>query len=226
MTLTASLCGMDAKNRAFLERVRVTNLSRDGAMLENVKSAIKLGDLVTLRCEGTTRRFRVTWEHPAGEERRIGLAGVGAVPNIADTCCLPSSSPDEYVCPRLSIRRKSLRYECEIAVEMRIRDLATPMWVTANDISEAGCRIRVPHAIASGTEVSIALWLNSERVWMQGRVTHSRYGCGTGIEFTKVERAARSRIADVLADGETLVSDRRESSGEQSQLCAAYSATS
>jgi hypothetical protein len=226
MTLTASLCGMDAKNRAFLERVRVSNLSRNGAMLENVKSAIKLGDLVTLRCEDTTRRFRVTWEQPVGEERRIGLAGIGPVPTIADTYWLPASGPDEYVCPRVSIRRESSRYECEIAVEMRIHDVATPMWVTANDISEAGCRVQVPHAMVTGTEVSIALWLNSERVWMQGRITHSLYGCGTGIEFTKVERAALSRIADVLANSETPVSDRREANGDQNELCAAYSATS
>jgi hypothetical protein len=217
---------MDAKNRAFLERVRVSNLSRNGAMLENVKSAIKLGDLVTLRCEDTTRRFRVTWEQPVGEERRIGLAGIGPVPTIADTYWLPASGPDEYVCPRVSIRRESSRYECEIAVEMRIHDVATPMWVTANDISEAGCRVQVPHAMVTGTEVSIALWLNSERVWMQGRITHSLYGCGTGIEFTKVERAALSRIADVLANSETPVSDRREANGDQNELCAAYSATS
>jgi len=78
----------------------------------------------------------------------------------------------------------------------------------------------------SGTEVSIALWLNGERVWMQGKVTHSLYGCGTGIEFTKVERTALLRIADVLASSEIEVSDRRETAVEQSPLCAAFSATS
>jgi hypothetical protein len=225
MILTASLCGMDAKNRAFLERVRVTNLSRDGALIENVKSDIKVGDLATLRCEETTRRFRVIWERCAGEVRGIGLAAVGPVPTTAD-CSLPASGTDEYVHPRVAIRRESSRYECEIAVEMRIRDIPTPMWVTANDISEAGCRVQVPHAMEPTTEVNIALWLDGERVWMQGKVTHSRYGCGTGIEFTRIERAALVRIANVLANRETEVSDRRESAVAQNQLCAAYSATS
>lgn len=226
MTLTASLCGMDAKSRAFLERVRVTNLSRDGAQIVNVKSAVKVGDIVTLRCEDTTRRFRVTWEKSGVEGRRIGLAGVGSVPTIADTYLLPASAPDDYVRPRVSIRRESSRYECEIAVEMRIQDMPTPMWVTANEISESGCRVQVPLAMQSGTDVSIALWLNDERVWMQGKVTHSLYGCGTGIEFTKVERTALLRIADVLASSEIEVSDRRETAVEQSPLCAAFSATS
>jgi hypothetical protein len=226
MILTASLCGMDAKNRAFLERVRVTNLSRDGVLIENVESAVKVGDLVTLRCEDTTRRFRVIWERCVGEGRRIGLTGVGPVPTIADTCWLPASAADEYVRPRVTIRRESSRYECEIAVEMRIRDVATPMWVTANDISEAGCRVQVPHAMEPDTVVSIALWLDGERVWMQGKVTHSLYGCGTGIEFTKMERAALLRIANALANSETEVSDRRETAVEQKQMSAAYSATS
>ena len=225
MTLTASLCGMDAKNRAFLERVRVTNLSRDGALLENVNCAVKVGNLVTLRCDETTRRFRVIWERSVGEGRQIGLAGVGPVPTTAD-CWLPASGADEYVRPRVTLRRESSRYECEIAVEMRIQDVATPMWVTANDISEAGCRVQVPHAMEPNTEVSIALWLDGERVWMQGKVTHSLYGCGTGIEFTKIERAALLRIANVLANSETEVSDRRESAVELNQLTAAYSATS
>ena len=226
ITLTASLCGMDMKNRAFLERVRVTNLSRDGVLIENVESAVKVGDLVTLRCEETTRRFCVIWKQCVGEGGRIGLTGVGPVPTIADTCWLPAAAADEYVRPRVTIRRESSRYECEIAVEMRIRDVLTPMWVTANDISEAGCRVQVPHAMTPDTEVSIALWLDGERVWMQGKVTHSLYGCGTGIEFTKIERAALLRIANVLANSESEVSDRRETAIEQNQLCTAHSATS
>ncbi|MFY9560193.1 MAG: PilZ domain-containing protein [Terriglobales bacterium] len=226
MTLTASLCGMDVKGRAFLERVRITNLSRDGALLEEVNSAVKLGDLVTLRCDETTRRFRVIWAEPgSGEGRQVGLAGIGPVPTTAE-CWLPASGSDEFVRPRVSIRRESSRYECEIAVELRMRDVATPLWVTASDISEAGCCVQVPHAMEPNTEMSIALWLDGERVWMQGKVTHSLYGCGTGIEFTKIDRVALLRIANVLANSETEVSDRRASAVEQNPLYAAYSATS
>ena len=226
IALTASLCGIDAKNRAFLERVRVTNLSRDGVLIENVESAVKVGDLVTLRCEETTRRFRVIWEQFVAERRRMGLTGIGAAPTTADTCWLPAAADDEYVRPRVATRRESARYGCEIAAEMRIRDVPTPMWVTANDISEAGCRVQVPHAMTPDTEMSIALWLDGERVWMQGKVTHSIYGCGTGIEFTKIERAALLRIAYLIAKIENEVSDRRETTIEQNQPYAAYSATS
>jgi hypothetical protein len=225
MTLTASVCGMDAKGRSFLDRTRVLNLSRDGAMLEDVTCAVRIGDLVALRCDETTRRFRVIWEQSAGEGRRIGLAGIGPVPTTAD-CWLPASGADEYLHPRVTIRRESARYECEIAVEMRIRGTQAPMWVTASDISESGCRVQVPHAMEPNTEVSVALWLDGERVWMHGVVTHSLYGCGTGIEFNELERVALQRIATVLANSETEACDRRESGVKQNPLCAAYSATS
>src|ERR1700674_4532425 len=83
MTLTATVCGMDAKGRSFLDRVQVLNLSRGGALLEDVSCAVRVGDVVALRCEGSTRRYRVTWEQSTSEGRRIGLASAGGVPGMA-----------------------------------------------------------------------------------------------------------------------------------------------
>lgn len=224
MTLTATVCGMDAKGRSFLDRVRVLNLSRDGALLEDVSCAVSVGDVVALRCEGATRRFRVTWERSTGEGRRIGLAGVGPAPSTLDSW-LPASGDDDFVRPRVNVRREQARYQCELAVELRLQDVPTPMWVTASDISEEGCRVQVPHAMERDTDLSIALWLDGERVWAHGKVTHSMYGCGTGIRFTKLDRATQERIA-ALARKDATVSDRRDAAVESNPLCAAYSATS
>jgi hypothetical protein len=215
---------MDAKGRSFLDRVHVRNLSRDGALLEDVSCAVIVGDMVALRCEGTTRRYRVMWEQSTSEGRRTGLARMGGTPVAADKW-LPASGIDDYVRPRLAVRREHERHVCEIAVEMRLRDVSTPMWVTACDLSEAGCRVLVPQAMTPGTEVSIALWLEGERVWMQGQVTQSIYGCGTGIRFKAMERVAQERIANLIA-GETMVSDRRENGVAQIELCQAFSAVS
>lgn len=225
MTLTATVCGMDAKGRSFLDRVRVVNLSRDGAMLEDSSCAVSVGDTVALRCEGATRRFRVIWAQSNGEGRQIGLAGVGLAPMTGEPW-LPASSVDDFLRPRLTLRREYARYVCEIAVEMRLRDVSTPMWVTASDFSEGGCRVQVPHAMTTGTEVSVALWLNGERVWVLGDVTHCVYGCGTGIRFKKLDRVARERIASLVHSSAAKVSDRRDNAAQEDPLCAAYSATS
>jgi hypothetical protein len=225
MTLAATVCGMDAKGRSFLDRVQVLNMSRDGALLEDVSCAVRIGDQVALRYEGITRRYRVMWEQSTGEGRRIGLAGVGSAPAAADKW-LPASGTDDYIRPRSTVRRDHDRHICEVAVEIRLRDVSSPMWVTACDLSEAGCRVLVPHAMTRGTEVSVALWLDGERVWMQGEVTHSIYGCGTGIRFKKMDRVAQERIANLVVKADAKVSDRRENGVEEETLCPAFSATS
>ena len=224
MTVAATVCGMDAKGRSFLDRVQVLNLSRDGALLEDVSCAVAVGDLVALRCEGNTRRYRVTWEQSTSAGRRMGLAALGAAPASFETC-LPSAGCDNYIRPRITVRREHARHVCEIAVEMRLRNVSTPMWVTACDLSGGGCRVLVPHAMNPGTEVSIALWLEGERVWIQGEVTHSIYGCGTGIRFKKMDRTAQQRIATLVAAGDATVSDRRDGGVQQDRFCPAYSAT-
>lgn len=224
MALNATVCGMDAKGRSFLDRVRVLNMSRDGALLEDVSCGVSVGDLVALRCEGSTRRYRVTWEESGAQGRRIGLTGAGSACALADW--LPAAGRDDFIRPRVAVRRQYARHVCEIAVEMRLRDITTPMWVTACDLTEGGCRVQVPHAMTPDTEVSVALWLGGERVWVQGNVTHSIYGCGTGIRFTKLERVARERIAALVAAGDAMVVDRREGLVEKNELYPAFSATS
>jgi hypothetical protein len=225
MTLTGTVCGMDAKGRSFLDRVQVLNLSRDGALLEDVTCAVRTGDVVALRCEGTTRRYKVMWEESTGAGRRVGLAGVGTGPALAERW-LPASGVDDFVRPRLTVRREYARYVCEVAVELRLRNVSTPMWVTASDLSEGGCRVQIPHAMTQGTEVSVALWLDGERVWIQGEVNHSVYGCGTGIQFTKMDRVAQQRIAILVANDDNQVSDRRECTVLREELYPAFSATS
>jgi hypothetical protein len=225
MTLTGTVCGMDAKGRPFLDRVQVMNLSRDGALIEDVTCAVRVGDAVALRCEAITRRYKVMWEQSSGKGRRLGLAGIATGSTLVEDW-LPASGVDDFIRPRLTARREHARHVCEVAVEIRLRDLSTPMWVTACDLSESGCRVLVPQAMTPGTEVSVALWLDGERVWIQGEVTHSIYGCGTGIQFKKMDRVAQQRISQLVSSGDDKVSDRRESAVRLAELFPAYSATS
>ena len=224
MGLTASLCGVDSKGRAFVDRVRVLNMSRDGALLENGNCPIRPGDTVALRCDTTTRRFRVIWEQKVAQSKLIGVAAASPVPATAD-CLFPAKGFDHYIRPRLTARRQHARHECEIAVELRLRAGEIPMWVTATDISAGGCRVQVPHAVTPLTEVNIAMWLDLEKIWMRGIITHSLYGCGTGIRFGQLQQSAQQRLAYLLENSDTEVPDRR-GTAEQSPLCAAYCVTS
>jgi hypothetical protein len=224
MALSASVCGMDTKGRAFVERVRVRNVSRDGALLEAVDCAVTVGDLVSVRCEENTGRFRVIWEQAADEGRRVGLARSGPMPMAAD-CELPAAGRDEYLRPRGASRREKTRYACEIAAEVKIRGTRMPLWVTASDLSEGGCRVQVPHALTPMTEVSVALWLDEEKIYILGTVAHCIYGCGTGIQFRHLPLSVQQKLAAFVANLPLKAPDRRESA-VLSALCEAFRVTS
>ena len=223
--IPANLCGMDAKGRAFVDRVRLVNMSRDGVHLEDVSCGVKIGDMVALRCDDTTRRFRVIWDQPGNNGRQIGLAAAGPLPSALEKW-LPLSAPDEYVRPRGDQRRGFIRYECELPAQIRFRGDEAPMWVTACDISEGGCCLQIQHAVTPHTEVTVGMWLEGERVWLHGVITHSLYGCGAGIKFARVQQSVKHKLAYLLASSDKEVTDRRESTVELNQIYAAYTATS
>jgi len=224
MTLNATVCGMDTRGRSFVDRAQVVNLSRDGAMLEDVSCAVNVGDQVSVRCEGNSRRYRVSWAESTATGRRVGLAAMGVSTSAENW--LPASGTDDFLRPRMGSRRKFDRSICEVAVEMRMKNVSTAMWVTASDLSEGGCRAQVPHAMTPGTEVNVALWVEGEKVWALGEITHCIYGCGTGIRFKNLDRATRERIAAFVAGADTKVSDRREGVIEIESFYPAFSATS
>lgn len=211
MTLSVSLCGMDAKGRAFVEHVRTRDVSRDGAQLEGVLGALKIGESVALRCDGSTSRFRVIWEQSGeGDARNLGLArsGISALPT---DCELPASASDDYLRPRALRRRRYARFKCEVAVEIKLRETKNPMWVTTSDVGEGGCRVQVPQMVQPLSDVNVGLWLDGIKVWVEGTVTHSVYGWGTGIRFRGLHEDAREKLASIIQEQDGEVSDRRMS---------------
>jgi hypothetical protein len=207
--ITANVCGTDSAGRVFMERVTTHNISRDGALLEGVRCALRPGDIVVVRCGENTGRFRVIWEQREGAgSRRLGVA------RLTSSACLEdweSSVPeqDDYLHPRKQVRRQSSRYRCEIAAELRLKNISTPMWVTSFNLGEDGCAVNTLVSVPPGTELNIAMWLGKNKVWAQGIVVTSLYGLGTGIHFTTMSRQGREYLKDFLATQTELLSDRR-----------------
>jgi len=213
-SLAVSLCGTDAKGRAYIERVVTHNISRDGALLEGVKGAVRMGDTVVVRCADNTGRFRVMWEQYEGDgSRRLGLKRITPSTRIEDYD-LPETEPDHFQRPRSRARRHNPRYRVEVAAEMRLKNIRTPMWVTTVNLGEDGCAVNTLVSVPAGTELTIAMWLGAEKVWAQGIVVNSSYGLGTGIHFTGVSRQGREHLKSFLARQKELASDRRSQTVE------------
>lgn len=218
--LIVNLCGTDSKGCAFIERVQTANISRDGALLEGVRNRLVPGDVVVIRCEGNTGRFRVIWRQD--DSNRLGLARIPTGSRSEDAQ-LPTAEPDDYLRPRLHSRRHHPRHKCEVAAELRLQNMQTPMWVTSRNLSEEGCSVQTTEAVPRSTELNIALWLGEVKIWAQGVVVNSLYGFGTGIRFTSMSRQDRQQLQDFLAQRESEISDRRQSqAGSQSSEAGAF----
>ena len=210
LNLNVSLCGTDTNGQAFVERVRTVNISHDGALLEGVRNSVRNGDIVILRREDSTGRFRVIWEQSSSSGWRLGLSRLFSANAIDDPDCA-IWVPDVYERPRKQARRQMKRYQCEIAAELRIKGIQTPMWVTSVNLGEGGCAVQTLVSVPHGTELSIAFWLDDIKVWVQGIVVTSLYGLGTGITFTGISRQSRQFISEYLTRRGVEVADRRGS---------------
>lgn len=208
-SLAVNLCGTDAAGRAFIERVVTHNISRNGALLEGVRCPVRTGDIVVVRCADNTSRFRVIWEQRDGKGTKcVGLARLTSSSHIED---LEASDPeaDTYLRPRTRARRMHPRFQCEIAAELRLKNIQTPMWVTSVNLSEEGCSVNTLVSVPPLTELNIAMWLGTDKVWAQGVVVSSLYGLGTGINFTCMSRQGREHLREFLALQREAVTDRR-----------------
>lgn len=213
--LAVNLCGTDTQGRAYIERVVTHNISRDGALLEGVRGPVRTGDTVVVRCADNTGRFRVIWENrEENGTKRLGLVRLTPSTRIEDFD-LPENEPDEYKRPREQARRRGVRYKCEVAAELRLKNIQTPMWVTSVNLGEDGCAVNTLVSVPAGTELNIAMWLSGEKVWAQGVVVTSLYGLGTGIHFTSMSKQGREHLKSFLARQTEAVADRR---GELSEF--------
>ena len=217
--LAVSLCGTDAKGRAYIERVMTHNISRDGALLEKVRGPVRVGDTVVVRCAESTGRFRAMWEkYESDGSKRLGLMRLTPSNRIEDYD-LPEQEADDFKRPRVVVRRRSLRYKCEVAAELRLKHIQTPMWVTSGNLGEDGCAVNTLVSVPAGTELNIAMWLGGEKVWAQGIVVTSLYGLGTGIHFTSMSRQGREHLRCFLAKQAEVIADRRTESAINAPHC-------
>ena len=209
-TLNVNICGTDSKGRAFIERVRTANISRDGAFVEGVRSDLQPGDIVVLRCEDSTGRFRVVWTKPAENPgKKVGLSRLAA-PSYNYDAGVVLEDRDDFMRPRLRSRRKAQRYECEVAAELHIKNVKIPMWVTTMNLGEGGCGVQTVVSVPENTEVNAAFWLDEVKIWVQGVVVSSLYGLGTGIRFTGISKAVREQLREFLNRRGAIREDRRQ----------------
>ena len=84
--LPVRIWGVDTYCRPFMQLASVRNISNLGAVLQNVRSQIKPGEILDVQYDGQKAQFRVVWTGKAGtmEAGEVGLQRLPDEPYIWD----------------------------------------------------------------------------------------------------------------------------------------------
>ncbi len=78
--------GVDSYCRPFMQLASVRNISSLGAVLQNVRSRVRTGEILDVQYDGQKAQFRVVWAGKAGtiEAGEVGLQRLPDEPYIWD----------------------------------------------------------------------------------------------------------------------------------------------
>jgi hypothetical protein len=195
--------GTDAAGKTFNENVFTVNVSRAGAMVIEVRTQLKVGEVIGIVYGKSKSRYEVRWiGTPATPQQNLaGLQSVKSEEIIWDFP-LPATTEDLVRARSLNERRQHPRRRCSLSVEIHPASQESRIWGRVSDISLGGCFVEMSSTLKEGTKVRLALWIQDKKVWAVGRVAAARPGSGVGIQFEEIktdDREQLKRYLDTLA---------------------------
>ncbi|HWX91932.1 MAG TPA: PilZ domain-containing protein [Terriglobales bacterium] len=195
--------GTDAAGKTFNENVFTVNVSRGGAMVIEVKTQLKIGEVIGIVYGKSKSRYEVRWMGiPATPQQNLaGLQSVKSEEIIWDFP-LPATTEDLVRARSLNERRQHPRRRCSLSVELHPASQESRIWGRVSDISLGGCFVEMSSTLKEGTKVRLALWIQDKKLWAVGKVAAARLGSGVGIEFEEIktdDREQLKRYLDTLA---------------------------
>jgi len=102
-----------------------------------------------------------------------------------------------------SDRRRHPRIKCFVAVELRVEEVATPIWGNLSNTSVGGCLVETASPVKPGAKVDIGLWVPNGKIWVKGFalsgvVTRSAAANGVRVRFDGLAPAERDSLRQFL----------------------------
>ena len=85
--------GMSVQGRPFSQHVRAHNISSEGALLHDVESELKVGDVIGVQCEDKKARCTVIWAMNTGSLKKNQRA---MSKPISKPCAYPTRTRARY----------------------------------------------------------------------------------------------------------------------------------
>jgi hypothetical protein len=193
--LQVRIAGIDARGRPLLQMVTTRNISRHGALLEGIQGAFKPGEIISVSYKSDKARFQVTWMGDAGTDKagQAGVQSVDPVRCIWDAAALPPTAADTYV-PKAKERRQHRRVPCRLGAELYMQDSEALVRVDVRNISVGGCFVEMPTLPPDKARLKIIVWVDDNKLAMQGLVASRRPGFGISIKFTEMTEEVRQQL--------------------------------
>jgi hypothetical protein len=142
-----------------------------------------------------------TNKSPAGKTGSAQPAEPKSVPTPAAST--PPFEPDVFSTNWSSDRRRHPRIKCFVAVELRVEDIAAPIWGNLSNTSAGGCLVETASPVKPGVKVEIGLWVPNGKIWIKGFaltgvVTRSGPASGVRLRFEGMAQAERDNLRQFL----------------------------
>jgi|HubBroStandDraft_1064217.scaffolds.fasta_scaffold119563_2 hypothetical protein len=195
--LPVRIWGMGANGRPFSQQARAQNISSEGALISEVETELKVGDVVGLQCEDRKTRCTVIWVMNTGvvNKNQVG------VKLVAEQECpwrnyLPMDNATVTI--SASNRRQWHRHKISLPLEIRDERVNAPSRINATDVSGNGCYVENMLPFPLGTVLRLDFWIDSEHMRITAVVRTCDPGVGNGIEFTGLPVDGKSKMQAYL----------------------------
>jgi len=191
--------GLDAEGRPFFQNATASNLSSDGAQLSRLNHALKMGDIIGIQYEDKKARFQIKWVKTLGIPKNM-IAGVQILANqVVPWGEMATAAGQSKASAKGSERRRFTRHNINFPITISFPQAArSHMQCSATDIGGRGCYVESLVPLATGTEIVVTLWIDSEKVTCRGTVRASDPGVGMGIEFLDLQVQIQERLQEYL----------------------------
>ena len=97
-------------------------------------------------------------------------------------------------------RRQYPRLHTSVQLQVHVEGVAAPIWTKTDEIALGGCYIETMFTLPIGTNLTIILWLDDEKLSTSGRVVTRFPQVGNGIEFADMRSEDKARLSHLLGE--------------------------
>ncbi|HEX3351874.1 MAG: PilZ domain-containing protein [Terriglobales bacterium] len=193
--LQVRIAGVDAQGRPLLGMVTTRDISRSGALVEGLQGTFKPGEIVSVSYKNNKGRFRVAWMGEPGTARasQMGIQSLDPARCVWDVALLPPPGADSYVVQPKE-NRQHRRVQCKLGAELRMQGSEALVRAHVTNISLGGCFVEMSTLPPDKSRLKITIWVNENKLAIQGVVVSRRPGFGISIKFTEMADDVREHL--------------------------------